>query len=159
MKAIRFLSFLFALSLCFTSFAGDRQLTAFDAVLKALDSGHLVRMVVHYKDCQLVSDNKIAEHVPDAVGGMTIDTFEYFAPGSVGNQQGFISASKTILIQHPTRGMVHNYAKVRIHADDKVQIMVRYLKPGTLEVVMDESFYTTIADGKGGGAAAFYLLK
>ena len=159
MKPIRILSFLFTLALCFNVFAGDRQLTSFDAVLKSLDSGHLVRVVVQYKDCQLISDNKIQEHVPDAVGGMTIDTFEYFAPGSVRNEQGFISASKTILIQHPTRGMVHNYAKVRIYADGKVQIVARYLKPGTLEVVMDESFYTTIADGKGNGAAAFYLLK
>ena len=157
MKKSIIFTVLFGLCLSF-SMAGNRQLTDFQAILDALKTGHKVRAVFHYKDCQLISDNEIEENVPDAIGGMDLDTFEYFAPGSIRNKEGFISASKTVLISHPRYGYVHNYAKVRIQDDGKVRIIARYLAPGTLETKMDESFYTTVNDKKNKGAAYFYLI-
>lgn len=158
MKQLRIFSWLLMLLICSAGMAEARRVTAFDALMSALKNGRQVRVVIHYGECRLISDNKVQEHVPDAIGGMMMDTFEYFAPGSVGNKKEFVSSSHTQLIQHPRRGMVYNYAKIRISADGSVQVVVRYLTPGDMSVVMDESFYTTMADGNGSAAAHFFVV-
>ncbi len=149
---------LFMFIVCATGLTESRLLTDFNSLMSALESGNQVRVVIHYGSCKLISDNREQDHVPDAVGGMMLDTFEYFAPGSIGNRHGFVTSSHTQLIQHPRWGMIYNYAKVRVESDGSVQIVARYLKPGDLTVVMDECFYTTMADGKGNGAAHFFVL-
>jgi hypothetical protein len=53
-----------------------------------------------------------------------------------------------VLISHPRYGYVLNYVKLRIADDDTVEIIARYLKPGTYEVVMDETFRGALSDGK-----------
>ena len=140
-------------------YAKTVQLKSFDEILKALTSGNTVKAVFHYKGCKLIRDNEEVERVPDAIGGMEMSTFEYFAPGSIGNKNGFISSSKTVLINHPNYGFVMNYAKVRIDDNNKIQIIAQYVTPNTYEIKMDESFYTVINDGQNNGAAYFYLQE
>lgn len=135
--------------------APPEQLTTFDAFLRALKAGRSVRAVIHYAHCRLVVDGKDAK-APDAVGGMDFGTFEYFAAGSVGNPRGFVSASETVLISHPRYGYVQNYVKIRLFEDHAVEISARYLDPGTLKVVMDETFYGSIDDGRNGGGVALF---
>ena len=139
------------------NYAKTVQLKTFDEILKALTTGKTVKAVFHYKACKLIQDNEEVEKVPDAIGGMELGTFEYFAPGSIRNKKGFISSSKTVLINHPRYGFVLNYAKVRIYDDNKIRIIAQYVTPNTYETKMDESFYTVINDGKNKGAAYFYL--
>ena len=127
--------------------AQTKPLTSLTEIMDALKTGQEVRAIFYYKKCQLISENKIVERVPDAIGGMTLDTFEYFAAKSVGNPEGFLSSSKTVLINHPSRGIVYNYAKVRIYESGKIQIVAQYLDPKSYEIVMDESFYTNIGEG------------
>ena len=127
------------------SYGKPNQLTKFEDILDALKAGYNIRAVFHYKSCQLISDNEIEEKVPDAIGGMDLGTFEYFAPGSIRNKVGFISASKTVLIYHPRYNFVNNYAKVRIYQNGKVRIIAKYLNPQNQEVLMDESFYTPVS--------------
>jgi hypothetical protein len=117
-------------------------------LLDALQKGETVRMVTHYARCQLIADNEVAETVPDAIGGMTIAAFEYFAPGAVKNKKGFIAFSTSTLIEHRTHGHVLNYIKVRVYDDGAVQITAQYLKPTTYEIVMNEAFYATLGDGR-----------
>ena len=133
------------------------QLRSFNEIFKALTSGKTVKAIFHYKGCKLISDNEVVEKVPDAIGGMELSTFEYFTPGSIRNKNGFISSSKTVLINHPGYGFVMNYAKVRIYDNNKIRIIAQYVTPNTYEIKMDESFYTVINDGKNKGAAYFYL--
>ena len=140
-------------------YAKTVQLRSFDEILKALTSGNTVKAVFHYKGCKLIRDNEEVERVPDAIGGMELSTFEYFAPGSIGNKNGFISSSRAVLINHPDYGFVMNYAKVRINDNNKIQIIAQYLTPNTYEIKMDESFYTVIDDGQNNGAAYFYLQE
>lgn len=130
-----------------TLFAQDNQLNTLDDVMKTLESGKLVRVVFYYKKCQLISENKIETKVPDAIGGMTLDTFEYFAAMSIGNKEAYLSASESVLINHPSQGVVYNYAKVRIYASGEIRLVVQYLDPKTFEIKMDESFYTRIGEG------------
>lgn len=159
MKQYRMLIGVLMLMFCVTGRTESSPLSDFESLMSALKSGEQVRVVIHYGSCRLISDNREQEKVPDAIGGMMLDTFEYFAPGSIGNKMAFVTSSHTQLIQHPRRGMIYNYAKIRVESDGSVRIVARYLTPDSLTVVMDECFYTTIANGKGKGAAHFFLVK
>ena len=111
----------------------------------------------YYAKCQLISDNEIKAKSPDAIGGMTIDTFEYFAKNTVkSNSDAFVVASVSTLIANPLgKGHVYNYVKMKISEDGKIRITARYLDPKTFEENMDESFYTDL-NAKDPGAK-FYL--
>lgn len=134
-----------------TLIAQDATLNSLEEIMTAFKAGHYVRAVFTYKDMQLISDNEIVTRVPDAIGGMTLDTFEYFAPKSIGNPEGFVASSKAVLINHPSYGVVYNYAKVKIYESGKVVIVAQYMNPKTFELEMNESFYAKINEG-----AVFY---
>lgn len=141
------LAALIILSFTVFSFSQTETLGSLDEIMDAFKAGHAVRAVFEYKEMQLISDNEIVERVPDAIGGMTLDTFEYFAPKSIGNPEGYLSSSKAVLINHPSYGVVYNYAKVRIYESGKVQIVAQYLDPKSYEIRMNESFYAEIGKG------------
>ncbi len=137
------------------------QLKHFTEVLETLKAGYTVKAVFHYKLCKLINENEEVEKekVPDAIGGMELVTFEYFATNSIRNKKAFIAFSEKVLIDHVTYDFVNNYVKVRIYDDNTVRIIAKYLAPNTNEVKMDESFYTVINDGKNNGGAYFYVNR
>ncbi len=137
--------------------AKTEQLNNFEELMNALKSGEQVRMVVYYGQCELISGNEVQDSSPDAIGGMNIDVFEYFAPLSIGNPQAFVVFSETKLINH--RGFIYNYGKVKVSADDNVKITAQYVQPDNFEIVMDENFFSVINDGKNEGAVYFYRQK
>jgi hypothetical protein len=128
-------------------------------IMAALSSGRQVRAVLHYKDMALVDEKGEPQKSPDAVGGMDLATFEYFAAGAVGNKEGYLVASHTQLIRHPRYGYVLNYVKLSVYDSGAVKIVAQYLSPTTYEVKMDETFTTTVADGTNKGAAVFFLVN
>lgn len=137
-------------------FAGD-QLKSFAEIMNALKSGDKVSAVFYYAKCQQIADNKIQEEPPAAVGGMTIDTWEFFDTGVVHNKKAFVVSSSSKLIANPMgESYVTNYVKVKISDDNKVRIVARYINPLTLETTMDESFYGEINDGKNESGVYFY---
>ncbi|MGD9345127.1 MAG: hypothetical protein PVH84_04645 [Candidatus Aminicenantes bacterium] len=148
---------LVAIGLCVS--AETVLLNDFTEVFKALESGERVKAVFHYKDCRLTIDGEDIEKVPDAVGGMAVDTFEYFGPGAIGNEKAYIASSHTVLIHHPRHGYVLNYVKVSIFEDNTVKVSAKYVTPDTYETRMDEVFSTEIHNGKNSGGARFYLIK
>ncbi|MEZ5196661.1 MAG: VirK family protein [Bacteroidales bacterium] len=138
----------------------QKQLNSFNELMEVLNSGGQVRVVMHYAKCQLISDNEIEDNVPDAIGGMSIDVYEYFAEGAVRNKKAFVVFSQTKLIQNPLgKGYVSNYAKVKIQADNEVKITAEYLDPVSLEVKMTENFFTSINDGNNEGGLFLYQTK
>lgn len=140
----------------FQGFA-QKQLNSFDEIMAALNTGKEVRVVLHYSKCQLISDNEIQEKVPEAIGGMIIQNYEYFAKNAVKNQEPFVVTSTTQFIKYPKGdGFVHNYIKIRVNPDGKVKINAQYLKTGTFESVMDENFFCEINNGKNEAGAYFY---
>ena len=155
MKKIVFLSFLFSSIFCLM--ASTIQLNSFEELMEALEHGEEVRVVVHYGDCQLISGNEIKERVPDAIGGMGINVFEYFAKMSVGNEKAFLAFSHTSLINYG--GYIYNYAKFKVMEDGKVKITAQYANPGSFDLEMDENFFSTINNGKNEGAVYFYKQK
>jgi|GEM_PF-321161 len=134
-----------------------RQLKNFAQLLSALEAGARVRAVFHYKDMKLVVKGKEETRIPEAVGGMDVGAFEYFAPGAIGNKEGFLSFSHLQLIKHARYGTVYNYVKVSADETNKVRILAQYLAPGTFAVKMEETFETEINDGANKGGAYFYL--
>ncbi len=153
-----FLLTIFILALTVSNAPAAAKLSNFNEIIAALRSGEKVRVIFYYAKCRLISDNEIKPKSPDAVGGMSIDTFEYFAKNSVKNPLAFAAASESKLIANPIgEGYVYNYVKIKITEDNKVRVTARYLDAKTFEVVMDESFYTTI-DEKDPGAE-FYIGK
>ncbi len=154
--------FIFFLAIFLSGFsftmAQSRQLKNFDELLTAVKAGSHVKMVFHYKKCELISDNEKQEKVPDAIGGMSLDVFEYFAENSVRNKLAFLVASETKLIQNPMGDdYVYNYVKVKLYADNQVKISARYLNPENYKVEMDENFFGAINDGKNDGGIFLFV--
>jgi hypothetical protein len=137
--------------------ARPKPLESAAAVLAALKAGTPVRAVFHYKDMKLADDAGKEETPPDATGGMSLDAWEYFAAGVVGNPVGYVATSQAHLIRHPRYGYVLNYVKVSIYDNGQVKIVAQYLAPATYEVKMDETFTTEIADGKNNAGAFFFV--
>jgi hypothetical protein len=138
---------------------GQKQLNSFEELMASLNSGKQVKMVMHYAKCQLISDNEIEDKVPDAIGGMTIDVYEYFEKGAVRNNQAFVVFSESKLIQYPKgEGYVYNYVKVKITAN-KVKITAEYLNPVNFSVMMTENFFTSINDGKNEGGVFLFVAQ
>jgi hypothetical protein len=136
-----------------------RQLKHAGEILSALKAGGRVRVVLRYKDMSLVDERGQPQASPDAIGGMDLGTYEYFAAGAVGNTEGYLAASHTQLIRHPRYGYVLNYVKIAVYDGGTVKIVAQYLSPTTYEVKMDETFTTMVADGTNKGAAVFYLVE
>lgn len=150
--------FLFYVNLLFFNAFPQKQLKSFDEILNSLKAGKNVTCVFFYEKCQLITDNQIKDKSPEAIGGFKIDAWEYFAANSVRNKNAFVSFSKTVLIENPLESgkYVYNYVKVKIETDGKVRIIARYIDAKNYEIIMDESFYTTINDGKNDSGAFFY---
>lgn len=127
-------------------FAGD-QLKSFEEIMDALKSGDKVSAVFYYAKCQQIAENEIQDEPPAAVGGMSIDAWEFFDTMSIRNKKAFVVTSTSKLIADPFgEGYITNYVKVKISDDNKVRIVARYINPLTLETTMDESFYADIND-------------
>ncbi|PKL44946.1 MAG: hypothetical protein CVV42_19070 [Candidatus Riflebacteria bacterium HGW-Riflebacteria-2] len=125
------------------------QLTSFEELMSSLRRGYKVRAIIHYADCKLVLDGKESK-APDAIGGMDINVFEYFARKSIRNDVAFIAFSHTSMIN--LKGYIYNYVKFKIYEDGRVEVTAQYAKTISYRKIMDETFYTTINDRSGKGA-------
>ena len=130
-----------------------KQVKNFEELMEILRQGEDANVVIEYGNCKLISDNEEST-APNAIGGMPIDVWEYFAPMSIGNPQAFVVCSQTKLIN--LGGFVYNYAKLKISDDNSVILTAQYADPQEFELEMNEKFFTTINDGKNEGAAYLY---
>lgn len=136
----------------------QKRLVNHDSILKCLMSGQTVKVAVDYKKTKLIVEGK-EETAPDAQGGLTIGNWENFAKGVVRNDQAYLAFSETHLIGHPRYGYVNNYVRFRVYADGSVEITARYLKTGSNEIVMDETFRGKISNGKDSEGISFFQAK
>jgi hypothetical protein len=149
------LKMLIYFSLVCVVYSQSTQLKSFDELYETLMNGNDVNIVIKYGMTKLIIDREESK-APDAIGGMELSTYEYFAPGVVRNDKAYISCSETVLINHPFYGVVYNYAKLRIYEDDTVEITAQYLDPITYEIKMDEKFITIFNNGENDGGVYFY---
>ena len=153
-------SILVVIFLISTSIFAQKQLKSFDELMTSLKSGKQVRMVVYYNKCKLISDNEEKEKVPDAIGGMNLGVYEYFAKEAVKNKLAFVVASESKLIENPKGdGFVYNYVKIKVSEDNKVKITAQYIDVKTFEQKMDENFFGEINDEKNEKAVYFYEVN
>jgi hypothetical protein len=133
----------------------------FDELMNALKAGKSVKTVIYYGKCNLFSDGVEKPESPNAIGGMRLDTYEYFDSSVFKNKvPSFVTSSQTVLINHSFYGYVYNYVKVKVRIDQTVEITARYLKPrkfsSKFKVVMDEMFKGKIYDGTNDACVWFY---
>ncbi len=134
------------------------QVTNFEELMKSLKNGQNINAVLHYGKCKLEIDGEIQEESIDAIGGMPLDVYEYFSKNLFGNKHAFVSSSQTKLIENPLgEGYVYNYVKIKIYDNNKVDIIARYLRPGTREETMSETFHGKINNGE--NQEGVYLYK
>ena len=147
-KRLSIISLIFILFCSIGHATEPTPLTSFDELMTALKSGKKVRVVLYYGKCKLFSDGKEEEKSIDAIGGMEILTYEYFAEGVVHNKNAFVTFSASNLIQNPKgKGHVINYVKLRLSSDNKGKIIAQYLNPRNFKVKMDEYFLGDINNG------------
>jgi hypothetical protein len=127
--------------------ATPKRLTNFDGLMKALNMGNTVNLVLDYGKMKLKVGEEFVES-PKAIGGMAFTPWEYFAKGVINNEKAYVVSSETHLITSRKYGYVYNYVRVRIFEDQKVEINARYMTTDKYETVMDETFYSEISNGK-----------
>ncbi|MBD3373309.1 MAG: hypothetical protein GF403_11415 [Candidatus Coatesbacteria bacterium] len=140
---------LIPLTLAVSAVDAAEPLDDFAELREVLFTGGEVRVVADYAACEMLLDGEPVGPGPEAVGGLTIEAFEYFAPGVVGNELGYLSFSHSQLIAH--RDYVLNYVRFRVYEDGAVEVTARYLDPQNHEVLMDEGFTARL-----GEAVVFY---
>jgi hypothetical protein len=125
--------------------------------MQSLNAGGQVRVVIHYSLCKWADQTNVSP-MPNAITGMDVDTYEYFATGAAHNKSDFMVFANSKLIQNPIRkGFVYNYGKVRINADSTIQVTAKYVHPKRFRVLMNEVFVGKINDGKNGGGLDLFL--
>lgn len=134
----------------------QKRIGSFDQLMEVLEGGGQVRAVFHYARCRMVVDGDTTR-APEAVGGMELSSFEYFAPKSVGNESAFVSSSQTALIARG-KGHVYNYVKLRLYQDGRAEITARYLEPPKMKVRMDEKFLGRLDDGLNQGGVSLFQI-
>ena len=159
MKKIASLLLFFLFS---TALSAQTSIHNFEELLTALKAGKSVKTVIYYGKCKLFSDGVEEAESPNAIGGMKLDTYEYFDSSVFKNKiPSFLSSSQTVLINQPYYGYVYNYVKIKVRADNSVEITARYLKPrkfsSKFKIVMDETFKGKMDDGTNDGAVQFFI--
>lgn len=148
---VKILVFVFLSLISQYGIAQNTRITSFDHLMESLNSGAPIRVIIHYALCKLQEDQNTQSPVPDAITGMDIDTYEYFAPGAAHNKIAFVVFSNAKLIKNPVgKGFVYNYGKVRINADNTVQVTANYIHPKRFKTKMEEIFIGKLNDGKNG---------
>ncbi|WP_333599664.1 VirK family protein [Flavobacterium sp.] len=159
MKKITTLLFFYLLTVNATA---QTPLHNFDELMSALKAGKTVKAVIYYGKCKLFSDGVEEAESPNAIGGMKLDTYEYFDSSVFhGKVPSFVTSSQTVLINQNYYGYVYNYVKIKAKVDNSVEITARYLKPrkfsSKFKIVMDETFKGQINDGTNDGAVLFFV--
>ena len=81
------------------SLQAQNRIEDFSSLMSVLNSGGEVKAVFHYGKCQLIMNGEESDWKPDAIGGMSIDVYEYFAKGAVRNERAYVVFSENKLIE------------------------------------------------------------
>ncbi len=125
------------------------QLYDLDELMEALRAGKDVRVGIYYGHCTIDGSS-----VMDAQGGMTVETFEWFGKGAIGNDEDYVAFSKSSLVLMSGYHYL-DYVKVRVYESGAVDVIAEYLNPVTYEVDMYEEFDCELDQGDGGQITIF----
>ncbi|HMA68857.1 MAG TPA: hypothetical protein VKN74_03220 [Candidatus Mcinerneyibacterium sp.] len=152
----KFLIFLLIFLSLLSTGCQSKKINNFSELITAIKSGTEIKVRIHYGKCNLFSKGKKIKNSPEAIGGMTLDVFEYFAKNSIGNKKAYIAASKNNLINYKNKNFFYNFVKIRIYENNHVEITAKYLTRKDLEPIMSEIFKTTINNGNNNGGVFLY---
>lgn len=128
-------------------------LHSFRELAATLHDGHEVRAVFDLHACTRPSEDGSGDRPgPEAVLGMTLRSWELIAAGVVRNPQAYVVASESALSHRASGSFMQKFTKVKVFADDSVEIYTAILDPEALDVVAYDTFRCTIDHG-----ASFYV--
>ncbi len=115
-----------AAAACTPAQPANLRISTYTELMTALESGARVRAIIAYSKCQL--DGKPG---PDALGGLSLDTFERFAPKLIGNPKALVASSENHLIRLGA-DFVFNYARLSVISDKHGNRRCAVLEPDDL---------------------------
>lgn len=112
-----------------------QRITSYEQLKSVLFSGYTVRIRNFYSDC-IEKDQASGEDRPgaDAIGGMELDTFEYFGDSVFENRPPYLATSKSQLI-YVNGTFYQDYVKLRFFPDGTVEIMAKFYNIETHETI------------------------
>lgn len=141
--------------LSFIALNAQDRIKNYSSLMKVLTSGGEVRVVVQYAKCKLIVDSAETK-APEATGGMTLNSWEQFAKGAVGNEKAYVTWSENVMTTSRKGTYRYNYVKFRVYEDNTVEINARYISPDKFETIMNETFYGKISDGSDNEGVSFF---
>lgn len=122
-------SILLTLLVSSTTYAAPTVLSGYNALLSTLQQGSEVRAIINFDGC-FAKDGTRAQLPPNMVGGMNFSTFNHY-PVQIDpeHKKYAVAASITQMIEHPSFGFVANYVRLRVFADNTVELHSAYYDP------------------------------
>lgn len=133
------------------------KLSSVEDIKQVLFSGRSVRVVNFYSKCQGLNPVTGKERSGvDAVGGMIIETFEYFGEDVFPDKPPYLAASKAQMVYVGDR-FYKDYVKMRFFENNRVEIISMFLDPETNEIIPLHDFKCEVNSGNGsdGGVHAY----
>lgn len=125
------------------AFALDYRIKSYSQLSHSLESGYEVRAVTDFGKC--TSTEKLNGN---PIGGLNFDQFlRYQIKDEDGNAREAIATSSNMLIRHPQFGMVYNYVRLRVFADDSVQLYSELIDPKSFTMLNQKTFQCRISNG------------
>ena len=113
----------------------ETQITSYEELKSVLFSGQTVRIRNFYYRCKEMNQETGEAHPgADAVGGMELDTFEYFGDSVFKNKPPYLATSKSQLILVNGK-FYQDYVKLRFYPDETVEIIAKFYDIENHEII------------------------
>jgi len=99
----KFLIFLLIFLSILSTGCKSKKINNFSELINGIKSGAEIKVRIHYSKCDLFSNGQKIKNSPEAIGGMTLDVFEYFTQNSIDNKEAYIATSKNKLINYKNK--------------------------------------------------------
>ena len=135
------------------------KISNFEHLKVALFEGKTIKSIHNYSKCT-ETDPETGETYPgaNAVGGMVIDSFEYFGKGTSGYDIPYIAASTSKMVLIGDK-FYQDYVKLRFFSDGKIQTVARFYDPKTHEVIPLHDYECKLNPGNNNEAISMTIMN
>jgi hypothetical protein len=132
--------------------ANPQQLVpSYSELLNSISQGSNIRAIMYVKKCS----PSISE---DAIAGMSFTNFNKYQVEVNNKKKDTIATSITMLASHPQFGAIYNYVRLRVFADDTVEIFSEYLDPTSFKPLASKTMNCKVSNGHDDNGVMLYRL-
>lgn len=115
------------------TYAASSQLSGYNDLLNALREGTKVRAIINFDGCT-AKDGTKTNLPPNMVGGFSFNVFHHYPVKMDAEHTKYAVATAIIhMTDHPSFGFVTNYVRLRVFADNTVELHSAFYDPKTYE--------------------------